>query len=214
MVYLAPAPSDAGSGAAGSVVLYDLLSMQQLQIINAHRTAIACLALNSAGDLLATASEKGTVIRVFSLPDGHMRFQFRRGSYSARICHLSFDRESTLLCVASDTDTVHLFQLAPRDDTPPTKPASFLDWRAGSLGNYLPSSLSEMWEPSRDFAWLKLPSSGARTMACVHRYVTPLTQHPPLGPRADRRRQLRYLHARPAERGRVSFGQTYVHLLT
>lgn len=30
---------------------------------------------------------------------------------------------------------------------------------AASVGAYLPSAVSEMWEPARDFAWLKIPKS-------------------------------------------------------
>jgi len=36
-----------------------------------------------------------------------------------------------------------------------------------SVGGYLPNSLTEMWEPSRDFAWLKLPTSGARCVVAL-----------------------------------------------
>ena len=28
---------------------------------------------------------------------------------------------------------------------------------AASVGAYLPTAVSEMWEPARDFAWLKIP---------------------------------------------------------
>jgi len=31
-----------------------------------------------------------------------------------------------------------------------------------SVGGYLPSTITEIWEPARDFAWLKLPTTGAR----------------------------------------------------
>lgn len=31
---------------------------------------------------------------------------------------------------------------------------------AASVGAYLPSAVSEMWEPARDFAWLKIPKHG------------------------------------------------------
>lgn len=30
---------------------------------------------------------------------------------------------------------------------------------ASSVGAYLPQAVSEMWEPARDFAWLKIPKS-------------------------------------------------------
>jgi autophagy-related protein 18 len=61
--------------------------------------------------MLATASDKGTVIRIFSIPHGQKVYQFRRGSYPARIHSISFNAMSTLLCVSSDTDTVHIFKL-------------------------------------------------------------------------------------------------------
>jgi hypothetical protein len=31
-----------------------------------------------------------------------------------------------------------------------------------SVGGYLPNSLSEMWEPTRDFAWCKVPLPSSR----------------------------------------------------
>lgn len=37
--------------------------------------------------------------------------EFRRGSYPARIFSISFNAVSTLLCVSSDTETVHIFKL-------------------------------------------------------------------------------------------------------
>ncbi|KAH9025967.1 WD40 repeat-like protein [Lactarius pseudohatsudake] len=36
-----------------------------------------------------------------------------------------------------------------------------------SVGGYLPNTLTEMWEPSRDFAFLKLPTSGARCIVAL-----------------------------------------------
>lgn len=32
---------------------------------------------------------------------------------------------------------------------------------AASVGAYLPTAVSEMWEPTRDFAWLKIPKSSS-----------------------------------------------------
>ena len=61
---------------------------------------------------MATSSEKGTVIRIFSIPDGKKLFQFRRGSMPARIYSMSFNAASTLLCVSSATETVHIFKLS------------------------------------------------------------------------------------------------------
>src|ERR1700761_5256231 len=40
-----------------------------------------------------------------------------------------------------------------------------------SMGGYLPNTLTEMWEPSRDFAWLKLPTAGSRSIVAISGYV-------------------------------------------
>lgn len=85
-------------------------------IIQAHKSPLAMLSLNSTGTLLATASDKGTVIRVFSLPNGDRIHEFRRGSYPAKIYSISFNAVSTLLCVSSDTETVHIFKLIKSGD--------------------------------------------------------------------------------------------------
>jgi hypothetical protein len=38
---------------------------------------------------------------------------------------------------------------------------------SNSVGGYLPNTLTEMWEPSRDFAFLRLPTSGARCIVAL-----------------------------------------------
>ena len=48
---------------------------------------------------------------MFSIPNAQKLYQFRRGSYPARIHSISFNLVSSLLCVSSDTETVHIFKL-------------------------------------------------------------------------------------------------------
>lgn len=167
--------------------------------------------MNGDGTLLATASDKGTIIRVFSIPGAHKLYQFRRGSMPSRIFSMSFNNTSTLLCVSSATETVHIFKLVPLSPSAenpgspnaPSSPTrgqaltrmpssqigssgngepSDLAWRkhngtfmgiirrtsqnvgtsfATTVGGYLPKGVTEMWEPMRDFAWIKLPKSTA-----------------------------------------------------
>lgn len=94
------------------MILFDAISLSLTNIIQAHKAPLALLAINSTGTLLATASDKGTVIRIFALPSGERVHEFRRGSYPAKIYSISFNAVSTLLCVASDTETVHIFKLS------------------------------------------------------------------------------------------------------
>lgn len=44
--------------------------MRRTKFVEAHTTALACIALSLDGKLLATASERGTLVRVFSTADG------------------------------------------------------------------------------------------------------------------------------------------------
>jgi autophagy-related protein 18 len=211
---------------SGDVLIYDTLTLKAVNVIEAHRSPLSCIALNSEGTLLATASETGTIIRVFSVPKGQKLFQFRRGTYPSTIYSMSFNQASSLLCVSSTTDTVHIFRLqqpnnngannggsdsaapgSPRsdrwsrksyddgNDSPSSNAGSprmeAADSASGSsstanatahrrqsgsfssmlrrssqimgrsvvgvVGNYLPQTVTEMWEPQRDFAYIKIP---------------------------------------------------------
>lgn len=221
---------------SGDVMIFDTVTLKALNVIEAHRSPLSCIALNSEGTLLATASETGTIIRVFSVPRGQKLFQFRRGTYPSTIYSMSFNLSSTLLCVSSTSDTVHIFRLSgtpgsdgnlagasataldqpssprgnswararsrsydsgnespgsttgsPRSDaadvvgssdnngsTNSGAPAnrrqsgsfssilrrsSQLMGRSvvGVVGSYLPQTVTEMWEPLRDFAFIKIP---------------------------------------------------------
>ncbi|PYH96276.1 autophagy-related protein 18 [Aspergillus ellipticus CBS 707.79] len=199
------------SPTSGEVLIFDTLKLEAINVVEAHRSPLACITLNSDGTLIATASDKGTIIRVFSVPDGHKLYQFRRGSIPSRIYSMSFNTTSTLLCVSSSTETIHLFKLSHQSQSPDATPLSSSptslerkysqssfgqtsepDEMGGDLGsselasrkhngtlmgmirrtsqnvgssfaakvgNYLPKGVSEMWEPARDFAWIKLPKS-------------------------------------------------------
>ncbi|KAJ5629609.1 Autophagy-related protein 18 [Penicillium herquei] len=195
------------SPTTGDVLIFDAEKLEAINVIEAHRSPLACITLNSDGTLLATASDKGTIIRVFSVPDGHKLYQFRRGSMPSRIYSMSFNTTSTLLCVSSSTETIHLFKLSQQgpssdgssshsqigrhtsmgassfgsgqDDDETSADADLASRKhngtlmgmlrrtsqnvggavAARVGGYLPKGVSEMWEPARDFAWIKLPRS-------------------------------------------------------
>lgn len=197
-------------------MIFDTVALTATNMIQAHKSAIAALAINSQGTMLATASDKGTVIRVFSLPDAKKLGEYRRGSKAARVWSMNFNPAGTLLCVSSDTETVHVYNLlesmsgsgggktdrrkptehdqdgihphspppseAPSSPTlslaaagskspqPPNTSSASASFSRRSLhlgknlvagmGGYMPRGVSEMWEPRRDFAYLKLRGGG------------------------------------------------------
>jgi autophagy-related protein 18 len=228
----APPKSDHVAPTSGEILIYDATKLEAVNVIEAHNSPLSCIALNNDGTLLATASEKGTIIRVFSVPDAQKLYQFRRGSIPARIFSMSFNSTSTLLCVSSATETVHIFRLgAPNarqsgsisglvrpssssrersnshgseempseyDDstsdiaTPERKPisptfASMIRRTsqnvgksfAATVGGYLPSAVAEIWEPSRDFAWVKIPKSPNANSTGPMRTVVALSNNGP-----------------------------------
>ncbi|BHF81765.1 WD repeat domain phosphoinositide-interacting protein 2 [Sparganum proliferum] len=109
-----------GSHRVGTVFIFDALNFTNVTSIAAHDGLLAALAFNSAATMLATASERGTVVRVFSIPQGDRLMEFRRGlARCAQICCLSFSLDNHFLVAASNTETVHVFKLdstAPRPD--------------------------------------------------------------------------------------------------
>lgn len=92
-------------------MIFDTITLTAINMIQAHKSPIAAMAINSQGTMLATASDKGTVIRVFSVPDAKKMGEYRRGSKSARVFSMNFNAVGSLLAVSSDTETVHVYNL-------------------------------------------------------------------------------------------------------
>jgi WD40 repeat protein len=70
------------------------------------------MALNFTGNLLATASDKGTLIRIFSTEDGAPLQEVRRGSDKAEIYSITFDKHSNWIACSSDKGTIHIFKVS------------------------------------------------------------------------------------------------------
>ncbi|CAI9112894.1 OLC1v1013397C1 [Oldenlandia corymbosa var. corymbosa] len=84
---------------------------KKTKLIMVHDSEIACLALSNDGKLMATASTKGTLVRVFNTDDGELVRELRRGSDRAEIHSLAFSPSAEWLAVSSDKGTVHVFSL-------------------------------------------------------------------------------------------------------
>ena len=54
-------------------------------LISAHDNSIACIAMNQSGTRVATASTRGTLIRIFETTTGKKLQELRRGSDRAVI---------------------------------------------------------------------------------------------------------------------------------
>ncbi|CCX32324.1 WD40-repeat-containing domain protein [Pyronema domesticum] len=102
----------------GHVQLCDLAS-GNISIIPAHTSPLAALCISPQGDLIATASEKGTIIRLYSTDTCSLITEFRRGMDKAVVYSLAISPNSQKLAVTSDKHTLHIFELPTRPHSSP-----------------------------------------------------------------------------------------------
>ncbi|KFD54228.1 hypothetical protein M513_05005 [Trichuris suis] len=111
MEYLAFPGYRTGSVQLTNLKLLSRSSSASPSVINAHDSELACISLNCQGSLLATASERGTLIRIFSTQKKTKLLEVRRGSDPASIYSIRFNSESSFISVTSDKGTVHVFAI-------------------------------------------------------------------------------------------------------
>ena len=79
------------SSGLGRVQIVDLANPDNQPItIVAHDTKLSCLQMNIQGTRLATASDKGTLIRIFDTESGKLLSELRRGTQAATIYSINF----------------------------------------------------------------------------------------------------------------------------
>lgn len=92
-------------------VRLDFHGSKRAKFISAHDSNLAYLVLTLDGRLLATASSKGTLVRVFNTHDGTRIQEVRRGVDRADIFSISLSSNAQWLAVSSDRGTIHVFSL-------------------------------------------------------------------------------------------------------
>jgi WD40 repeat protein len=100
----------------GQIQIVDISSIGKernlVSIIKAHKSNIRCLALNKSGTMIASASETGTIIRVYSTQTCSLLYEFRRGLDRAVIYSMEFSQNGTKLAVLSDKQTLHVYNVS------------------------------------------------------------------------------------------------------
>ncbi|XP_063361868.1 WD repeat domain phosphoinositide-interacting protein 2 [Cydia amplana] len=165
-----------GSSAVGEVQIFDAVHLNAKCVLSAHDSGLAALAWSSCGRRLATASERGTVIRVFAVPERVRLFEFRRGvKRCVSISCLAFSACGTFLAASSNTETVHVFRLAE----PPTgagggageaETGGWLGWLSSAVAagaGLLPAQVADVLAQGRAFAAARLPIQPSRAMVAI-----------------------------------------------
>ncbi|KAK4321095.1 hypothetical protein Pmani_008079 [Petrolisthes manimaculis] len=163
-----------GSNTIGQVQIFDAQNLQAKTMIPAHDSPLAAIAFNAAGTKIATASEKGTVIRVFSVGDGTRLHELRRGmKRCATIFSLAFSPDSLFLIASSNTETVHVFKLEEVKEPQRVvveEQAGLMGWMSKAVtasASYLPAPVTDMLSQGRAFATITLPFQGVRNVCAI-----------------------------------------------
>ena len=143
--------------------------MENITKITAHESQIACISINKEGTLIATASDKGTLIRIFTTIGGIKFTEFRRGTKNVEMNCISFDPNNKFIGCTSNVGTIHIFSISGimkilnennvqsknksdgREEEPKNS-KSFL----GKIGGFL-NIKSSYLETERNFARFKIP---------------------------------------------------------
>lgn len=80
-------------------------------LVNAHEKLIGNIVLTTNGDLMASATEMGTIIRVFDTEKGALIQEVRRGKEKAQISCICFEQNNRFLSASSSRGTVHIWSL-------------------------------------------------------------------------------------------------------
>lgn len=97
--------------------LHGPLARDRTIIVAAHEAPIASMSIDPTGTLLATASDKGTIVRVHDTASGERLHELRRGADRAEIHSLTFSAAMDWLAVSSDKGTIHIFAIHNRSHT-------------------------------------------------------------------------------------------------
>ncbi|CAG0888283.1 unnamed protein product, partial [Cyprideis torosa] len=163
-----------GANHIGEVIIYDAAIGQARMMIPAHDSPLAAIAFNNSGTKIATASEKGTVIRVFSTLDGVSLSECRRGlKRCVSIFSLAFSPDSKYLCASSNTETVHIFKLGAASESEPgaaegsSSPVQgWMEYFRRAASN-LHNQVTELFSQGRSFAYVRLPCQELRNICTL-----------------------------------------------
>ncbi|XP_026870508.2 WD repeat domain phosphoinositide-interacting protein 1 isoform X1 [Electrophorus electricus] len=160
-----------GNASIGETIIYDANNLSTVTMVPAHDSPLAAITFNSSGSKLASASERGTVIRVFSIPEGQRLFEFRRGMKRyVNISSLSFSSDTQFLCASSNTETVHIFKLeqhGPSGEEEASTWSSYVGKMFTAASSYLPAQVSGMMSQDRAFATVRLQTTGQRNVCTL-----------------------------------------------
>ncbi|CAB4054342.1 WIPI1_2 [Lepeophtheirus salmonis] len=156
-------PTYPGHSTIGEMQIFDAANLSGVRTIFAHSGQLAALQFSPSGTTIASASDKGTVIRVFSVSEGTKLYELRRGLKRTAVIHsLCFSLCGMFLACSSNTETVHIFRLEQETNREtdhlghsPPYPDSWMGYLSTVVSagaNYLPTQVTDTLLQGRAFA--------------------------------------------------------------
>ena len=164
-----------GHSHTGQLQVFDADTLAVRVVIPAHEGQLAAITFSRTNTRVATASVKGTVIRIFDTRDGVKLYELRRGlKRTASIFSLSFSPCGTFLACSSNTETVHVFKLDERyggqEDGSPTAEGGwygYINSVVTASAGYLPAQVTDTLSQGRAFASVHLARTVTRNICAL-----------------------------------------------
>lgn len=104
------------SDKVGYATIFDPFNDEKVPIsFQAAKHNLSIFKFSPDGSLIAIASERGTLIRIFDCNSGIALSAFRRGSLPSQIMAMSFSPSNSFLLAISSSGTIHLFNAEIRN---------------------------------------------------------------------------------------------------
>ena len=111
--------------------------------IDAHLSTITNFKFSETGNLIATSSEKGTIIRIYHTLTGELVKELRRGSEQISIDWIEFSNSDEMILCRSKKGTIHLFNTGFRKILSNKKNKKFS--MINVFKNFLPKYFNSEW---------------------------------------------------------------------
>ncbi len=122
----------------GEIAIWEYLN-DNYKPIEAHLTNIESFAISNDGLSVATASEVGTIIRIYDTKSKILKKELRRGTTSSTVYNLSFNNSCNTLACCSSHGTVHFFDISPDTESAKKNTKSILSNYGGYMSTYFDS---------------------------------------------------------------------------
>lgn len=127
-----------------------------LSVIKAHVNDIEIYNLSKDGKYIITCSNKGTLIRIYTIENGSLFKELRRGSDQVQIIDLKLSEDNKYALCSSSKGTIHIFiiDMEQEEVLEDKKMNTKMGWGIQKLTSFLPEYFNSEWS----FSQIKIPN--------------------------------------------------------